>query len=233
MRMVVVLPAPLRPMNAKTLPRGTPEGDAVDRALSPEVARQPARLDHRVTRVGAGWCGHKELLTIMFSSNRFGFPIQLGQLRVHDLADFLGAEVEEDRLMDEVVDGEPQPPQTFGLAVDLPLLGHEEAHALLGLQHPVAHQLRVGLDHGVGVDDQPLGQAPHTGHGLTGSQGPRGHAQAHLVDDLTVDRRAGSGRDVDVEGGHRSPSVLVVVVQTMILSDSCQAFGRNFLRSRS
>ena len=38
--------------------------------------------------------------------------------------------------MDEVVDGEPQPPQTLGLAVDLPLLGHEKAHALLTSSTP-------------------------------------------------------------------------------------------------
>ena len=38
----------------------------------------------------------------------------------------------------------------------MPLLGYEEAQALLGVQHAVAHQFRVRLDHRVGVDQKPL-----------------------------------------------------------------------------
>src|SRR6478672_327169 len=99
------------------------------------------RSQNRTAR--RGWRAQTCHLQSWSFSDWFGLPVQLGQLLLHGLADFLGAEVEENRLIDEVVDGKAQPSQAFGLAVDLPLFRHEEAHALARFQYPVTHQLRV------------------------------------------------------------------------------------------
>ena len=106
MRMVVVLPAPLRPMNAKTLPRGTLKETLSTAHLPPEVARQPARLDHRVTRVG--WVGViKKICCDHVFLQWVWFPNPAQSISRPRPCGFPRAEVEENRLMDEVVDGEP------------------------------------------------------------------------------------------------------------------------------
>src|SRR5262249_44309134 len=98
--------------------------------------------------------------------------------------------------------GLTQSAQTLGSAVDLTFLGHEETLAMMGLQHAVAHQLGIGLDDGVGIHQVLLGQGTHAGHGITRSEGAGRNAEAHLLDDLAVDRRAGAGGDINAESGH-------------------------------
>src|SRR5256885_9226448 len=78
MRMVVVLPAPLRPMKAKTLPRHA-ERQAIDDAPAAEVPRQPLCLDRCVAR---GVVRNRPRKSC-FYSGRFGLQVQVGELLVH------------------------------------------------------------------------------------------------------------------------------------------------------
>ena len=71
--MVVVLPAPLRPMNAKTLPRGTLK-ETLSTAHFARSTREPASLNHGITRVW--WvcvikkicCDHVFLQSVWFAN---------------------------------------------------------------------------------------------------------------------------------------------------------------------
>src|SRR5262249_3749971 len=104
--------------------------------------------------------------------------------------------------MDELFGAFAQPPQPFGLAVDLAFFRNEEAEPLLGLQDAVANELTVGLGDGIEVDEELLGEGTDAGHGVAGGQAAGRDGQAHLVDDLAINRRPGPGGDGNLEGGH-------------------------------
>ena len=61
-------------------------------------------------------------------------------------------------------------------------------------------QLPVSASHGVGVDEQPLGQFADGGHFRAGREPARRHQILHLVDDLQVDRHAIVRGNVKVHG---------------------------------
>ncbi len=70
------------------------------------------------------------------------------------------------------------------------LLSHGDhvAHALLGLDETVGLQLAVGLDHGVPVDAQQLGQNPLRGQAAAGGKLAADDLRLDLIDDLHVYR---------------------------------------------
>ena len=62
------------------------------------------------------------------------------------------------------------------------LVGDEDAVTLAGDHHALVLELAVGARHGVVVDQQALGEAPHRGQPLARAQSPRGDVAGEGVD---------------------------------------------------
>src|SRR5262249_17997336 len=110
MRMVVVLPAPLRPMKAKTLPRGTRKDRPSTAHFGPKNRVTPSAS---ITGSRSSTAEVNESAAIMSGSCSGGAPVEGGELFLDGRANFVRGEVEEDRLVDERVQGVAQAPQPF------------------------------------------------------------------------------------------------------------------------
>ena len=64
-------------------------------------------------------------------------------------------------------------------------------------------EFAIGPRHGVGIDDQPIGQDANGRKFVLRLEPARGDQILDLVDDLQIDRHAVIGRDVDLHGSVR------------------------------
>src|ERR1035437_1431921 len=135
-RMVVVLPEPLRPRNAKTQPRGTSRLSSYTAGLPPKYLVNP--------RV---WMTDSSFIFLVASFRMF----PLAQFFLERSAQFFGRKIQDHRLANERVQQRLQPPPAFGARINFPFVRDENAPPRARFQQTLAHQFAVGPRHRVGI----------------------------------------------------------------------------------